>query len=239
MAYPAPTDRRWAWAAAGFAAGVGAGLLLPAVWGGPPGGPTVELVPGVAMEAITDDDTPVTAPPPPPVVAPAAAAADAATADADAAAANADAARANGGASAAAATGTATRGDPSSAAAAEGAATPAAPPPARSPPTVRISSLMLYPIKSCAGVSVASATVSSRGFVHDRSFLVVDFTGRFLSQRKLPRLALITPSVRTEPPSPSGPGGDVLVLAGPAVAPLDVPVTPVAGGGRAGRRRWR
>lgn len=58
MAFPAATDRRWAWAAAGFAAGVGAGLLLPAVWGGPRGGPTVELVPGAAKAAATDDDVP-------------------------------------------------------------------------------------------------------------------------------------------------------------------------------------
>jgi len=97
---------------------------------------------------------------------------------------------------------------------------------------VRITALTLFPIKSCAGVSVPSATVSSRGFAHDRLFLVVDFTGRFLTQRKLPRMALITPSIRVEAPSPAAAGGDVLVLAGPGVEPLDVPVIPEAGGGK-------
>lgn len=213
MAFPSPTDRRWMWAVAGFAAGLSTGLLLPALWG-PTGEPTVEVVPGApgggggeegsataaAKEAVADD----------PPTAPAVAAAGAAVAGAPASPAAADASAAEDGVT-------------------------AAPPPApvaRSPPTVRISSLTLYPIKSCAGVSVPSATVSSRGFVNDRAFLIVDFTGRFLTQRKLPRLALLTPTVRVEPPSPMGPGGDVLVLAAPGVVPLDVPVTPVAGGGK-------
>ncbi|MCX8511491.1 MAG: MOSC N-terminal beta barrel domain-containing protein, partial [Chthoniobacteraceae bacterium] len=41
------------------------------------------------------------------------------------------------------------------------------------------------------GFSVTSAKLDSHGLVGDRRFLVIDESGRFLTQRTLPRMALI------------------------------------------------
>lgn len=60
---------------------------------------------------------------------------------------------------------------------------------------VEVAALFVYPIKSCAGMSVSSVTLDRRGVVGDRRFMVVDDDGRFLSQRELPKLALIVPRI--------------------------------------------
>ena len=57
---------------------------------------------------------------------------------------------------------------------------------------MRLTGIFLYPVKSLAGISVLSAELDALGLVGDRRFLVVDETGRFLTQRTLPRMALIT-----------------------------------------------
>ncbi len=54
-----------------------------------------------------------------------------------------------------------------------------------------LSGLFLYPVKSLGGCTLASAEVDALGLVGDRRFLVVDETGRFLTQRTLPRMALV------------------------------------------------
>jgi hypothetical protein len=56
---------------------------------------------------------------------------------------------------------------------------------------MRLSGLFLYPVKSLTGISVLSAGLDALGLVGDRRFLVVDGAGRFLTQRTLPRMALI------------------------------------------------
>lgn len=56
---------------------------------------------------------------------------------------------------------------------------------------LRLTGLFIYPVKSCRGLAVPSAEVDARGFVGDRRFLVVDRDDRFLTQRVLPRMALI------------------------------------------------
>jgi uncharacterized protein YcbX len=56
---------------------------------------------------------------------------------------------------------------------------------------MHLSGLFLYPVKSLGGCAVPSAEVDALGLVGDRRFLVVDETGRFLTQRTLPRMALI------------------------------------------------
>lgn len=60
---------------------------------------------------------------------------------------------------------------------------------------MHLSGLFLYPVKSLGGFSVPSATVDALGLVGDRRFLVVDETGRFLTQRALPRMALVSTSL--------------------------------------------
>jgi len=59
-----------------------------------------------------------------------------------------------------------------------------------------ISQLMVYPIKSCAGVEVQEALLIETGLEFDRAWMVVDAQGVFVSQRELPRMALITPQLK-------------------------------------------
>ena len=53
---------------------------------------------------------------------------------------------------------------------------------------MHLTGLFLYPVKSLRGFAVNSAEVDALGLVGDRRFLVVDETGRFLTQRTLPRM---------------------------------------------------
>lgn len=56
---------------------------------------------------------------------------------------------------------------------------------------MHLSGLFIYPVKSLRGCAVASAELDPLGLVGDRRFMVVDEQGRFLSQRTLPRMALV------------------------------------------------
>lgn len=56
---------------------------------------------------------------------------------------------------------------------------------------LRVTGLFIYPVKSLRGFAVPAAAVDALGFVGDRRFLVVDETGKFLTQRTHPRMALI------------------------------------------------
>jgi hypothetical protein len=57
----------------------------------------------------------------------------------------------------------------------------------------RISQLFIYPIKSCAGISVSSLQFDEKGPILDRRWMLVDAqSGVFLTQRQLPRMALIS-----------------------------------------------
>jgi len=57
---------------------------------------------------------------------------------------------------------------------------------------MHLTGLFLYPVKSLRGCAVPSAEVDALGLIGDRRFLVVDETDRFLTQRTLPRMALVT-----------------------------------------------
>lgn len=56
---------------------------------------------------------------------------------------------------------------------------------------VQITALFIYPVKSCRGISLEEAQLGSRGFLHDREFLIVDETNSFLTQRSAPQLATV------------------------------------------------
>lgn len=60
---------------------------------------------------------------------------------------------------------------------------------------IQLTQLFIYPVKSLAGFAVESADVDALGLVGDRRFMVVDDEGRFLTQRTLPRMALIRTSL--------------------------------------------
>jgi uncharacterized protein len=62
--------------------------------------------------------------------------------------------------------------------------------------TARISRLFVYPVKSCAGVEVTEAVLTETGLDLDRAWMVVDDQGEFVTQRELPRMALIRPQLK-------------------------------------------
>ena len=62
-------------------------------------------------------------------------------------------------------------------------------------PSATITALNIYPVKSCRGVALDEAEIGRAGFEQDRHWLVTNEAGRFLTQRELPRLALIEPSL--------------------------------------------
>jgi uncharacterized protein YcbX len=63
--------------------------------------------------------------------------------------------------------------------------------------TARIARLFVYPVKSCAGVELREALLTETGLDLDRAWMVVDEQGVFVTQRELPRMALIRPQLKT------------------------------------------
>ena len=61
------------------------------------------------------------------------------------------------------------------------------------------TALNIYPVKSCRGIALRSARVARHGLADDRHWMLVRPNGRFVTQRELPRMALIGTTV-----TPSG-----------------------------------
>jgi uncharacterized protein len=59
-----------------------------------------------------------------------------------------------------------------------------------------IARLFVYPVKSCAGVELPEALLTETGLEFDRAWMVVDAEGEFVTQRQLPRMALIKPQMK-------------------------------------------
>ncbi|RZJ61306.1 MAG: MOSC domain-containing protein, partial [Acidovorax sp.] len=88
-----------------------------------------------------------------------------------------------------------------------------------------IARLFVYPVKSCAGIEVQEALLTETGLDLDRAWMVVDAHGAFLTQRALPRMALIRPQLKTEEMVVRAPGMLALHVAIDAVeAPATVTV---------------
>lgn len=62
---------------------------------------------------------------------------------------------------------------------------------------LQIEQLWIYPVKSCAGIRLSRAELEPAGLAWDRAWMVVDADGVFVSQRELPRMALIQPAFRS------------------------------------------
>jgi len=56
---------------------------------------------------------------------------------------------------------------------------------------VRLAEIRIFPVKGLRGDALAQAEVTPCGLEGDRRWMVVDTAGRFLSQRELPRMALV------------------------------------------------
>jgi uncharacterized protein YcbX len=75
---------------------------------------------------------------------------------------------------------------------------------------VVLSALHVYPIKSCRGIELDVARLTPTGLADDRHWMLVRPSGRFVTQRELPRMALIATKL-----SERG-----LLLAAPDMSPL-------------------
>ena len=76
-----------------------------------------------------------------------------------------------------------------------------------------VSQLWVYPVKSCAGISLQEATLTDMGLLHDRCWMVVNAQGEMVSQRDLPQMALIQPTLRASDVRLRAPGMLALHLA--------------------------
>jgi len=81
-----------------------------------------------------------------------------------------------------------------------------------------LAAIFVYPVKSAAGIALDAVELDAFGPRHDRRWLVVDPAGRFMTQRRHPRLALIQPTL----------GPDTLVLDAPGMPRLTLPLHPPA-----------
>jgi uncharacterized protein len=73
-----------------------------------------------------------------------------------------------------------------------------------------LAALATHPIKSCAGVAQTEALLVETGLQFDRQWMIVDEQGEMLTQRELPRMALIECRLK----------GDDLVLRAPGMLAL-------------------
>ncbi len=83
---------------------------------------------------------------------------------------------------------------------------------------ITLSQINIYPIKSTSGISLDTSEVDERGLRHDRRWMLVDEEGVFLSQRRLPRMALIRVGLHP----------DGLAVDAPGMSTLCVPFQPAA-----------
>jgi uncharacterized protein YcbX len=81
----------------------------------------------------------------------------------------------------------------------------------------RIARLFAYPVKSCAGVELQEAVLTATGLDLDRAWMVVDAQGQGVTQRELPRLALVRPQLKVHEVVLRAPGMLALHLAIDAV----------------------
>jgi uncharacterized protein YcbX len=61
--------------------------------------------------------------------------------------------------------------------------------------TIEITSLNIYPVKSLKGITLEKAMLTPEGLLNDRRWMIVRSNGKFMTQRDLPRLALVHTSL--------------------------------------------
>lgn len=125
---------------------------------------------------------------------------------------------------------------------------------------VRLTGVFVYPLKSARGIALDEAVLEAMGLRWDRRWMVVDAAGRMVTQRTVPRMALVeTALVETalEETAPDrglpadgvpadgvaadgvatdgAPSDGALVLTAPGLDPLRLPLDPGSREGRTGR----
>lgn len=82
-----------------------------------------------------------------------------------------------------------------------------------------LSQIHLYPVKSLAGIQASEWPVDQNGLRYDRKWMLIDDEQQFLSQRRLPKMALIKTRIEL----------DQLILSAPSQDDLVLPLNPVSG----------
>lgn len=75
-----------------------------------------------------------------------------------------------------------------------------------------LSQIYIYPVKSLGGIRVERWPVDRNGLRYDRKWMLIDRNGLFLSQRRLPKMALIKTRIDADSLLLSAPGQTDLVL---------------------------
>ena len=86
---------------------------------------------------------------------------------------------------------------------------------------MRLAEIHVYPLKGARGIALDRADVLAGGLRHDRRFLLLGADGRFLTQREIPRLALVTTLI-----VPHAGRGSSLAIGTPGTAPVEIPLAP-------------
>jgi uncharacterized protein len=82
--------------------------------------------------------------------------------------------------------------------------------------TSTISAIYIYPVKSCRGIALTSANLDRWGLECDRNWMLVDDSGKFITQRQLHRMSLIATALAL----------DCLILNAPGMSELHLPILP-------------
>ncbi|RLM85691.1 mitochondrial amidoxime reducing component 2-like [Panicum miliaceum] len=96
-------------------------------------------------------------------------------------------------------------------------------------PAATVRSITIYPLKSCRGIFVPQATVTSTGFRWDRQWMVVNDKGRAVTQRVEPSLALVGADMppeafAAEDWQPAPDSHSHMVIRAPGMDPLKIPL---------------
>jgi uncharacterized protein YcbX len=75
-----------------------------------------------------------------------------------------------------------------------------------------LSQIYVYPVKSLGGFPVAQWPVDKTGLQYDRKWMLIDETGKFLTQRRLPKMALIKTRIEEGLLWLQAPGHDEIAL---------------------------
>ncbi len=96
---------------------------------------------------------------------------------------------------------------------------------------MQLRDIYIYPIKSLGGVRLEKCKVTIRGLENDRRFMLTNMEGQFLTQRKLPQMALFTLNIE----------GDRMKISfkGQLKESLEIPLRPTQFQGTQNVRIWR
>lgn len=85
--------------------------------------------------------------------------------------------------------------------------------------SILLSGIYIYPVKSLAGFAVDQWPVSEKGLLYDRQWMLIDENRKFLSQRRLPKMALARTALIDAD----------LVISAPNMEDLFIPLNPSSG----------